>query len=111
MIQICLITDGVQQIPCKRTFKLQTFKDVDVDLHVQPRKLVRVSGVHVTRVPSARGCACVYLLYSAVQRTEVPCPHFKPRRSGSKQKSSGDTTGTATKCRELSPREGTKRKK
>ena len=46
-----------------RTFKLRTFKDVDLSSHVQSRKLVHVSGVHChVRASSTSVCDFVYFI-------------------------------------------------
>ena len=51
----------VQQVPYIGTFRLQTFKDVNMHSHVQSHKLVPVSSVHChMRKPSTSGCAFVY---------------------------------------------------
>ena len=69
--------------PQVRIFKLRT---------VQSRKLVHVSHVHCHMCASSTsGCT---LLYSTVQSTVVRYLYFKPRRSGSKSKSSDDVAGT-----------------
>ena len=51
----------IQEVPYIRTFKLQTFKDANMHLHVQSHKLVHVSGKHGhTCASSTSGCAFVY---------------------------------------------------
>ena len=66
------------------TYKLQTFKDVNVHSRVQSPELVPVSGVHChVRASSASGCASVHF---SVQSTAVQDLYLKPRMSGSKWK-------------------------
>ena len=51
----------IHKVSYIRTFKLRTFKDANVRLHVQSRKLVQVSGVHYqVCASSTNGCAFMY---------------------------------------------------
>ena len=80
------------------TFKLQTFKDANLRLHVQSCTLAHmplyiVSRSHPFQVVELL-CA---LLYSTVWSTVVRHLYFKHRTSRSKCKSSRDVAGTAKK--------------
>ena len=55
-----LVHSYLQQVPYIQTFKLRTFKDVNMRSHVQSPKLVHVSSVHCHTRASSSGCAFVY---------------------------------------------------
>ena len=80
---------------------MQSFIDGNVCSHVQLCKLVHVSGVCCHMHGSfISGCAFVYFtIQYCIEYTSTA--YFKPRMSGSKNKSSKDVAGTAKK-RQLS---------
>lgn len=78
-----------------RTFKLQTFKDVNVRANAQSRKLVHAPGVHgQVRASSTSGSLCT-LLYRTAQSTVMQYLYFQPKMSRNRSKGSGEIAGTA----------------
>ena len=67
--------------------------------HAQSHKLVHISGVccHM-QASSTSGCAFVYFTIQHYIEYVVKYLYFKPRMSGSKDKSSSEIAGTAKTC-------------
>ena len=81
--------------PYIETSKLQTFKDVNMLLHVQSCSLQSLCTLSAVWIVCKWLGLCV--LYSTVQRTVVWYLYFKSRMSESKHKNSGDVAGAAKK--------------
>ena len=79
-----------QQVPYLRTFKLQTFEDVNMGLHVQSHKWVHMSVIYCHMwASSISGCAVVYCMeYSHAVSL------FQGQDLWKKHKSKSDVAGT-----------------
>ena len=74
----------IQYVPYMQTFKLPTFKDTNMCMHIESCKLVHVSGVHChMHAFSGRSCAFVYLTLQHC--IECSCSIFIDRIESSKE--------------------------
>ena len=70
--------------------------------HVQPRKLVHVSGVHCNmRASSTSDCAFVYFTVQNCIEYSSTVSLFQAQDVRNKHKSSSDVAGTAKKCQAI----------